>query len=163
MWPEDLVEYARTTLDLVTDAKLKIATAESCTGGLIIGCLTEVPGCSHAVDRGFITYSNEAKEELLGVPHDILETHGAVSEAVARAMVAGALANSRADVAVAVTGIAGPDGGSEQKPVGLVHIAAQRRGRDILHERHEFGAIGRQGVRAETVRAALTLLRRAAE
>ena len=112
---------------------LKLATAESCTGGLIAAILTEVPGSSDVFERGFVTYSNEAKTELLGVPAELIEKHGAVSEEVARAMASGALGHSRADIAVAVTGVAGPGGGTTAKPVGLVHLAAARRG-SVTHK-----------------------------
>lgn len=140
--------------------RLTIATAESCTGGLIAAALTAVPGSSAVVDRGFVTYSNEAKSEMLGVPADLITRRGAVSADVARAMAEGALKHSTADLAVAVTGIAGPDGGSVEKPVGLVHIAAARRGGARLHEEMRYGDIGRDNVRFETVASALALLAR---
>jgi nicotinamide-nucleotide amidase len=138
----------------------KIATAESCTGGLIAAAITSVPGASAVLERGFVTYSNEAKIEMLGVPGELIERRGAVSQEVALAMVDGALKHSRADIAVAVTGIAGPDGGSEDKPVGLVHIAAARRGGARLHEEHRFGDAGRTKVQAESTVAALRLVQR---
>ena len=138
---------------------LTLATAESCTGGLIAGLLTEIAGSSDVVERGFVTYSNEAKEEMLGVARDLLVAHGAVSEPVAAAMAQGALAHSNAQVSVAVTGIAGPGGGSAEKPVGLVYIAAMREGGTAVVERHLFGDIGREQVRLATVEAALTLLK----
>ncbi|MDQ4059666.1 MAG: CinA family protein [Pseudomonadota bacterium] len=141
---------------------LRLATAESCTGGLIAAALTEVPGSSDVVDRGFVTYSNEAKRDLLGVPETLLAAHGAVSEPVARAMAEGALARSAADVAVAVTGVAGPGGGSAAKPVGLVHLAAARRGGPILHQEQRFGDVGRREIRVLTVEAALALALQAA-
>lgn len=137
-----------------------IATAESCTGGLIAASLAAVPGASASLERGFVTYSNEAKSEMLGVPAELIAEHGAVSREVALAMVAGALEHSPADIAVAVTGIAGPDGGTAEKPVGLVHIAAARRGGVTLHEEKRFGDIGRHEVQAETVAAAFDLLKR---
>jgi nicotinamide-nucleotide amidase len=137
-----------------------IATAESCTGGLIAASLAAVPGASASLERGFVTYSNEAKTEMLGVPADLIRQHGAVSKEVALAMVSGALAHSPADIAVAVTGIAGPDGGTTEKPVGLVHIAAARRGGATLHEEKRFGDIGRHDIQAETVVAALDLMTR---
>jgi len=143
---------------LLTERQLKIATAESCTGGLIAAMLTEVPGSSVVVDRGFVTYSNEAKTEMLGVDPGLIARVGAVSAEVAAAMVEGAIARSDADLAVAVTGIAGPDGGSPEKPVGLVHLAAMRRGgKPVLAERR-FGDIGRAKVRLATVREALAML-----
>jgi nicotinamide-nucleotide amidase len=147
-------------LDAAKTAGLKIATAESCTGGLIAASLAAVPGASAALERGFITYSNEAKMELLGVPAALLAEHGAVSKPVALAMVEGALAHSPADLAVAVTGIAGPDGGTASKPVGLVHIAAARRDGETLHEEKRFGNIGRHEIQVQTVAAALGLMKR---
>lgn len=147
-------------VDLLAAARSKgvmIATAESCTGGLIAGLLTEIAGSSDVVDRGFVTYSNQAKEEMLDVPRDLLETHGAVSEPVAAAMAAGAMTRSRAQLAVAVTGIAGPSGGSDEKPVGLVYVAAMREGSEAVVERHLFGDIGRTQVRFVTIEAALKL------
>lgn len=141
-------------------AGLTIATAESCTGGLIAASLAAVPGASAALERGFVTYSNEAKTEMLGVPADLIRRHGAVSREVAVAMVAGALARSPADLAVAVTGIAGPDGGSAEKPVGLVHIAAGRRGVETLHQEVRYGDIDRHDIQARTVADALDLLSR---
>jgi len=137
-----------------------IATAESCTGGLIAASLAAVPGASASLERGFVTYSNEAKTEMLGVPAELIRQHGAVSREVALAMVVGALAHSPVDIAVAVTGIAGPDGGTAEKPVGLVHIAAARRGGETLHEEKRFGAIGRHDIQAETVVAAFDLMTR---
>lgn len=135
-----------------------IATAESCTGGLISGALTAISGSSAVVDRGFTTYSNEAKAEMLGVPMALIVEHGAVSELVARAMVDGALTQSRANVAVAVTGIAGPGGGSREKPVGLVYIAVQRRYIDAIVTKEVFAGLTRDQVREETVLKALKML-----
>jgi nicotinamide-nucleotide amidase len=142
---------------------LKIATAESCTGGLVAGALTEIAGSSDVVDRGFVTYSNAAKEAMLGVPAATLKRYGAVSAETAIAMAAGALKNSDADITVAITGIAGPGGGSAQKPVGLVHFAAASRdGRQCaLHRR--FGKVGRRRVRERSVIQALALLQALAE
>jgi nicotinamide-nucleotide amidase len=137
-------------------AGLKLATAESCTGGMIAARLTDIAGSSDVVERGFVTYSNEAKHELLGVPLDLIASVGAVSEEVARAMAEGAVARSRADVALAVTGIAGPGGATPTKPVGLVHLACARRGGVTLHERHVFPG-DRAAVRAASVAAALAL------
>jgi len=145
-------------LQALRDAKLKIATAESCTGGLIAGLLTEIAGSSDVVDRGFVTYSNEAKNECLGVPLDLIETHGAVSEEVACAMAKGAVHRSRASIAVAVTGVAGPGGGSDEKPVGLVHVAVARSGGQVAHKRLLLGDIGRAQVREATVREAFSLV-----
>ncbi len=160
MFSPALLSLATTVLDTARAKKLRIATAESCTGGLIAGLLTEIPGSSDVLERGFVTYSNEAKEELLGVPQALIRDHGAVSEAVARAMAEGAAANSSAQLTVAVTGIAGPGGGTKAKPVGLVHVAVCRKGRPTLHEEHRFGDVGRTQVRLRTVEAALRLLRR---
>jgi nicotinamide-nucleotide amidase len=151
-------EKAEAVLKACRDAGVMLATAESCTGGQIVSALTDIAGCSHVVDRGFITYSNEAKQEMLGVPAALIEQVGAVSKEVALAMVEGALAHSHSGVAVAVTGIAGPDGGSEEKPVGLVHIAAMRRGATPLHRECRFGDLGRDGVRRATVLEALGMV-----
>ena len=142
---------------------LMLASAESCTGGMVAAALTDIPGASSVVERGFVTYSNAAKAEMLGVPMALIETHGAVSEPVARAMAAGALASSRADRAVSVTGIAGPGGGSAEKPEGLVHFACARRGGATAHARIEFGAIGRDRVRQASVQQALEMLLAMAE
>ncbi len=142
-------------------AGLTIATAESCTGGLISGAITEVAGSSDIFDRGFVTYSNEAKQQMLGVRAETLAEHGAVSEAVAAEMAVGALIGSEADLAVSVTGIAGP-GGSEHKPEGRVCFGLARRGGEVQVETVEFGAIGRGAVRAATVDHALEMLIRAA-
>ena len=137
---------------------LKIATAESCTGGLVAGALTDIAGSSDVVERGFVTYSNEAKGEMLGVPAATLAAHGAVSQATAEAMAAGVLAHSPADLAVAVTGVAGPGGGSAEKPVGLVHFAAAARDGRRAHRERRFGDIGRAEVRRESVLVALQML-----
>ncbi len=154
---------AREVVTTAENAGVTIATAESCTGGLIAACLTEVPGASHVFTRGLVTYANEAKHELLGVPDDLFFSVGAVSEEVARAMAEGALGAAKADIAVAVTGIAGPGGGTEAKPVGLVHMAAARTGATTLHRREVFKG-DRAAVRAGAVEAALVLLlRRAVE
>src|SRR5271170_7300082 len=141
---------------------LKIATAESCTGGLVAGLLTEIPGSSAVIERGFVTYSNEAKRELLDVPAATLELHGAVSEATARAMAEGALAHSHAQVAVSVTGVAGPEGGTAEKPVGLVHFASAGPGAAIAAIERRFGDLARSGIRMASVEQALELLERAA-
>jgi nicotinamide-nucleotide amidase len=162
MFPPDLIAQAEAILSEFRRRGLKLATAESCTGGLVAGVLTEIAGSSDVVERGFVTYSNAAKHELLGVPDEVLAAHGAVSEPVARAMAEGALARSSADVAVAVTGVAGPGGGTAAKPVGLVHFAAARRGGETLHRECRFGDIGRGPVRLASVREALQLVLRAA-
>ena len=161
MFDPDLTSKAEELLQSLRDAKLMIATAESCTGGLIAGVLTEIAGSSDVVDRGFVTYSNEAKNECLGVPGEMIEEHGAVSEEVARAMAKGAVHRSRASISVAVTGVAGPGGGTAEKPVGLVHVAVARSGRETLHKRLQLGDIGRSDVRMATVREALGLVEQA--
>ncbi|MES1203454.1 MAG: CinA family protein [Pseudomonadota bacterium] len=134
-----------------------LCTAESCTGGLVAGCLTEIAGSSVVIDRAFITYSNLAKEEVLGVAANLIAAHGAVSEEVARAMAEGALRRSGAALSVAITGIAGPGGGSREKPVGLVHFAlAHANG--TRHQAQRFGDIGRTEVRLKSVETALDML-----
>lgn len=137
-----------------------IATAESCTGGLIAATLAAVPGASASLERGFVTYANEAKIEMLSVRIAMLREHGAVSREVALAMAEGALMHSPADIVVAVTGVAGPDGGTPEKPVGLVHIAAARRDGPVVHEEKRFGAIGRHEIQEATVAAAFELMAR---
>ena len=159
--PDPLLRDATTLLDAFRGRHLALATAESCTGGLIAAALTAIPGSSDVVDRGFVTYSNEAKTEVLGVPAALIEAEGAVSEAVARAMAAGALARSRADLTVAVTGVAGPGGGTAAKPVGLVWFGLARRGGATLAESRIFPG-DRTAVREATVAHALALLAAAA-
>jgi nicotinamide-nucleotide amidase len=156
---EHLIAEAADLLDAARAKGELIATAESCTGGLVSATLTAVPGSSDVFDRGFVTYSNTAKSEMLGVPYWLIERHGAVSEDVARAMAGGALTHSNASLAVAVTGIAGPDGGTPEKPVGLVHIAAGRPDGPMHHERVVFGDLGRAEIRRRAVERALSLLR----
>jgi nicotinamide-nucleotide amidase len=146
-------------LDLCRARKLMVVTAESCTGGLVSGALTAIPGSSAVVDRGFVTYTNAAKQEMLGVPADVLAAVGEVSRETAEAMAKGALAASRAHLAVAVTGIAGPGGATATKPVGLVHFAAAGPNGRLVAEERWFGDIGRDRVRSESVRVALTLLK----
>jgi nicotinamide-nucleotide amidase len=160
MWPAPIVTLAENVLAEARRRALHITTAESCTGGLVGAALTEIAGSSDVFERGFVTYSNKAKIEQLGVPADLVHAHGAVSEPVARAMAEGALRQSHADVSVAVTGVAGPGGGSAEKPVGLVHFAAARKGRETLTVEHRFGDIGRHQVRMASVEVALALLRR---
>ena len=162
MYPQDLLDAATTLLDRCRTGGLTLVTAESCTGGLVAGCLTAIPGSSDVVDRGFVTYSNEAKIELLGVPKDVIELNGAVSEEVARAMANAALDRCPADVSIAVTGIAGPGGGAPGKPVGLVHFAAANPGRETLHARFVFDG-DRTAIRLQSVAAAIALLRRQVE
>lgn len=149
-------ELATALLAACRDRGIMLATAESCTGGLVAAALTAIPGASDVVDRGFVTYSYPSKTALLGVPTALLAAHGAVSEPVARAMAEGALAASAAGLALSITGVAGP-GGSEAKPEGLVHFACARTGVPTLHARHEFGALGRDIVRSLSVRTALSL------
>ncbi len=154
-----LLSLAKTVLDEARAKDLRVVTAESCTGGLIAGLLTEIPGSSDVLERGFVVYSNRAKQDLLGVAGELIADHGAVSEEVARAMAQGAAAHSDAQLAVSVTGIAGPGGGTAAKPVGLVHVAACRDGK-VLHEEYRFGDLGRTEIRTKSVEAALNLLRR---
>ncbi len=155
------ITLAQEVLDACRAAGLKLAVAESCTGGLISGLLTAQAGSSDVVERGFVTYTNEAKHDMLGVDAALIKTAGAVSEDVARAMAEGALALSNAQIAVAVTGIAGPTGGTADKPVGLVHIAVARDGGEILHGRHVFEG-DRDAVRSQSVTAALKMVRKLA-
>ncbi|MCR6501936.1 CinA family protein [Shinella sp. CPCC 101442] len=157
-WPQDIEETARNLVADFTEKKLLIATAESCTAGLIAGVITEIPGSSNVFDRGFVTYSNEAKREMIGVANATLKAHGAVSRPTALEMAQGAIGNSGATIAIAVTGIAGPGGGTEEKPVGLVHLAAARTGYETLHREMRYGDIGRSAVRLATVRTALEML-----
>jgi nicotinamide-nucleotide amidase len=159
MFDDHLLNLARLTLDEAQQRRVKIATAESCTGGLIAGLLTEIPGSSATLERGFIVYSNRAKEELLGVPGDLIADAGAVSEPVVRMMAEGALRESRANLAVAVTGVAGPGGGTALKPVGLVHLAVARENRPVFHQAMRFGEIGRHEVRRQTIITALEMVR----
>jgi nicotinamide-nucleotide amidase len=158
MFPPDLITRAIDLIARYRAAGLMAATAKSCTGGLIAGLLTEIPGSSTVLERGFVVYSNAAKQELLGVPAGTLASHGAVSTQTAVAMAEGALRASRAEVAVSVTGVAGPDGGSAAKPVGLVHFACARRGKPTLAREERFGDIGREAVRLASVKVGLDLL-----
>lgn len=158
MFAPDLINRAATLLDAARTAGLKIATAESCTGGLVAALLTEIPGSSAVLDRGFVTYSNEAKQAMLGVPAPLIDAHGAVSAEVARAMCLGAIAHSNADLAVSITGVAGPGGGSPQKPVGLVQFGVARRGGEARTVEMRFGDLGRTEIRLAAVRKALELL-----
>ena len=159
----DLRLAATALLDLARARGLKVATAESCTGGLVAGALTEIAGSSDVVDRGFVTYSNEAKQQMLGVPADTIRTHGAVSRETAEAMARGALGKAEADIVVAITGIAGPGGGSPDKPVGLVHFAAASRNGALVHQEMRYGDIGRELVRGKSVLQALAMLQALAE
>lgn len=158
MFSPEIIKLATDVLQTAREKGYHLATAESCTGGLIMGALTEIAGSSDVVDRGFVTYTNRAKMEMLKVPGIIIRQHGAVSEECARAMASGALKASSSTIAVSVTGIAGPGGGSADKPVGLVHMACAHRKGKILHEKHLFGDIGRDKVREATIIAALKLV-----
>ncbi|RED23945.1 nicotinamide-nucleotide amidase [Rhodopseudomonas thermotolerans] len=154
----DARALARSLLDLCRSRKLMIATAESCTGGLVAGALTDIPGSSDVIDRGFVTYSNAAKHDLLGVENATLNNFGAVSKETAIAMAVGALENADVDLAVSITGIAGPGGATPGKPVGLVHFAVAARDGRISHREQRFGAIGRSNVRQRSVVEALRML-----
>ncbi|MGD1933227.1 MAG: CinA family protein [Candidatus Phaeomarinobacter sp.] len=158
IFPGPISKLAQLVLSDARAYGRKVATAESCTGGLVAACLTDIAGSSAVVDAGFVTYSNEAKRQLLGVPGDMIADFGAVSAPVARAMAEGAIAHSRADVSVSITGVAGPGGGTPMKPVGLVHFASARRDGRILHDSHRFGDIGRTEVRIASMDVALTML-----
>ncbi|WP_428149190.1 CinA family protein [Brevundimonas sp.] len=162
MFPDDIQRLAASVIAAASTRGWTVATAESCTGGLVAGALTAVAGSSAVVDRGFVTYSNAAKSEMLGVPAETVEAHGAVSEPVARAMAGGARVTAGVDLAVSITGIAGPGGGSAEKPVGLVHFACAGP-EGLEHAARRFGDIGREQVRLESVRVALGLLLAACE
>ena len=157
MFPEDIQTLARQVIKTAAERGLVLVTAESCTGGLVAAALTAIAGSSAVIERGFVTYSNASKTDLLAVPADLIEAHGAVSEPVARAMARGALAGSGANLSVSVTGVAGPGGGTAEKPVGLVHFGAVGPNGEI-HALHRFGDIGREQVRLASVRVALGLL-----
>jgi nicotinamide-nucleotide amidase len=160
---QELDKAARALLDLCKSKGLKLATAESCTGGLVAGALTEIPGSSDVVERAFVTYSNAAKHAMLGVPSTTLEMHGAVSRETAEAMAEGALAHAPVDLAVSITGVAGPGGGSAAKPVGLVHFAAAARDGRLVHREMRYGDIGRSEVRRRSVFQALAMLHELAD
>lgn len=154
---EDAFERAAEVIEICRNAGLMVATVESCTGGLVSATITAVSGSSDVLDRGFVTYSNEAKNELVGVPMALIETHGAVSAEVARAMAEGGVKNSNAQIAVSLTGVAGPGGGTETKPVGLVHFACAREGQDtVLY--HEVFSGDRNAVRESSVLQAFSLI-----
>ncbi|TPW03948.1 MAG: damage inducible protein CinA [bacterium] len=157
MFPDDIQTLARQVIEAAAARGLMIATAESCTGGLVASVLTAIAGSSAVFERGFVTYSNAAKTELLGVPAGLIEANGAVSEPVARAMAEGAITRSRSEISVSITGVAGPGGGTADKPVGLVHFGAVGPG-GAIHAEHRFGDIGREEVRLASVRVALGLL-----
>lgn len=157
MFTDLMLNKARKLLDASQKAKLKLVTAESCTGGLFSALLTEIPGSSATLERGFVTYSNKSKQDMLGVAGDIIADFGAVSEPCAIAMAEGALSRSRADIAIAITGIAGPGGQTPMKPVGSVHIAVARHEREVLHEYCKFGDIGRSEVRYKSISTAIDM------
>ena len=163
MFDPEITTAATALLDLCKEKKIMVATAESCTGGLVSGALTEIAGSSAVVDRGFVTYTNEAKHQMLGVPNATLDTFGAVSRATAEAMARGALGRANAHIVVAVTGIAGPTGGTAEKPVGLVHFAAASIGGELIHRERRYGNIGRSEVRRRSVLEALAMLTQLAE
>ena len=154
--PNHLDEQAERVMHAVCDRELKLATAESCTGGMLAALLTDIEGCGHGFDRGFVTYSKEAKHDLLGIDHEILDCNDAVSEVVARAMAEGALQRSKADIAIGVTGFAGPAGDDCEE--GLVHFALARRNGSTGHREEHFGAIGRGAVRVESLKVMLDML-----
>jgi nicotinamide-nucleotide amidase len=160
---DDLDKAAAHLLEVCRARGLKLATAESCTGGLVAAAITDIAGSSDVFDRGFVTYSNAAKEAMLGVPTETLQRHGAVSRETAEAMAQGAVAHSEASLAVAVTGIAGPGGGSAEKPVGLVHFAAAARDGRLMAREKRFGDIGRREVRIASAAEALAMLQSLAE
>ena len=154
--PNEVEAMTHRLLAIACDRELMLATAESCTGGLLGSLLTDVQGASHAFERGFIVYSNEAKNELLGVPHALISEHGAVSRPVAIAMADGALEHSRADIALAVTGFAGKGGSDDE--IGLVHFGCARRGRETRHREEHYGDLGRGPIRIACIKTALFML-----
>jgi nicotinamide-nucleotide amidase len=158
VFPPELLAKAHNVLGVLGAAGLKLTTAESCTGGLIAGLLTEIPGSSAVVERGFVTYSNEAKTEVLGIDPELIARHGAVSAQVALAMAEGALCHSAAQISVSVTGVAGPGGGTVLKPIGLVHLAVAQTGRTTVDQTCTFGDIGRQAIRLASVSTALDMV-----
>lgn len=159
LFPLEITLLAQLVLDECRQRHVRVVTAESCTGGLVAAALTDIAGASDVLERGFVTYSNRAKQSLLGVPGDLIADMGAVSEPVARMMAEGALVASDAHIAVSVTGVAGPGGGTALKPVGLVHFATARSNGPIVHRREIFGDLGRDSIRLESVRVALELIR----
>ena len=159
MFPLEIQTLARLLIDEARSRSLRIVTAESCTGGLVAGAICAIPGASDVLERGYVCYSNRAKQELLGVPGDLIADLGAVSEAVARMMAEGALENSNAHVAVAITGVAGPGGGTPMKPVGTVHIATARSNQALMHRQEFFEDDTREGIQLAAVQAALQALR----
>jgi nicotinamide-nucleotide amidase len=158
MIDEELQAAARRVLEACRAKNLKLALAESCTGGLVAAAVTEIAGSSDVFDRAFVPYSNAAKQTMLGVPAAVLESNGAVSRETAEAMAAGALERSGADLSAAVTGVAGPGGGTAEKPIGLVHFAAARRGGRLVHRERRYGDLGRAEIRRRSVLEALAML-----
>jgi nicotinamide-nucleotide amidase len=154
--PDHLDEQAERLMHSLCDRDLTVATAESCTGGMLAALLTDIEGAGHAFDRGFVTYSKEAKTDLLGIPRELLDHNDAVSETVARAMAEGALARSKAEIAVGVTGFAGP--AAEGCEEGLVHFALARRGQTTVHRVEHFGSVGRGAIRVKSLKAMLDML-----
>jgi len=161
MFPLEIQTLARLLIDEARQRSLRLVTAESCTGGLVAGAICSIAGASDVFERGFVTYTNRAKSEMLGVPGDLIADHGAVSEVVARMMAEGALEASNSHVAVAITGVAGPGGGSPLKPVGTVHFAVARANRSVVHRHELFDGETREGVQLAAVRTALEMLREA--
>jgi nicotinamide-nucleotide amidase len=159
MFSLEIETNARLLVDEARERSLRIVTAESCTGGLVSAAITAVSGSSEVFDRGLITYSNRAKQDLLGVAGDMIADYGAVSEPVARMMAEGALENSNAHLAVAITGVAGPTGGTEMKPVGLVHFATARANQSVMHRVERFGDLDREEIQMAAVQMALEMLR----
>jgi nicotinamide-nucleotide amidase len=159
MFSLEIETNARLLIDEARERSLRIVAAESCTGGLLSAAITAIPGSSAVFERGLITYSNRAKQDLLGIPGDMIADVGAVSEPVARMMAEGALENSNAHVSIAITGVAGPDGGTALKPVGLVHFATARANQSIMHRVERFGDIGRNEIQLAAVEIALEMLR----
>lgn len=160
MFPDRIQNLALLVSDDARQRRVKIVCAESCTGGLLAGLFTEFSGSSDVLERGYVTYSNRSKEEILGVPGDMLADYGAVSEPVARMMADGALEQSRANLSIAITGIAGPGGGTRMKPVGTVHLACARENKAMIHEMHQFIGMNRYDVRMATIEAALELIQK---
>ncbi len=159
MFSLEIETNARLLLDEARERSLRIVAAESCTGGLLSAAITSIAGSSDVFERGLITYSNRAKQDLLGVPGDLIADYGAVSEPIVRMMAEGALENSNAHVAIAITGVAGPDGGTALKPVGLVHFATARANQSIMHRVERFGDLDRTEIQMAAVHVALELLR----
>ena len=159
MFPLEIQTLARLLVDECRERRLRVVAAESCTGGLVSAAITAVAGASEMFDRGLISYSNRAKQDLLGISGDMLADYGAVSEPVARMMAEGALENSNAHVSIAITGVAGPTGGTELKPVGLVHFATARANQSVMHRVERFGDIGREDIQLGAVQIALEMLR----